>query len=43
VPEVLVTEVLSWLAQRGFDQVEEVTTVNETTSFSLPKTLRQRG
>ena len=40
VPEVLVTEVLEWLAQRGFDEVQTVQTTQETTSFSLPKPLR---
>lgn len=40
VPEVLVAEVLSWLSGRGFSDVEQVQTVNEGTSFSLPKNLR---
>lgn len=40
VPEVLVTEVLEWLAQRGFDEVQTVQTTQETTSFALPKPLR---
>lgn len=40
VPEVLVIEVLEWLAQRGFDEVQTVQTTQETTSFSLPKPLR---
>lgn len=40
VPEVLVTEVLEWLAQRGFDEVQMVQTTQETTSFALPKPLR---
>lgn len=40
VPEILVTEVLEWLAQRGFDEVQTVQTTQETTSFALPKPLR---
>ena len=40
VPEVLVTEVLEWLAQRGFDEVQTVQTTQETTSFAMPKPLR---
>ena len=40
VPEVLVTDVLEWLAQRGFDEVQTVQTTQETTSFALPKPLR---
>lgn len=40
VPEVLVEEVLSWLADHGFADVETVETSRETTSFSLPKPLR---
>lgn len=40
VPEVLVEEVLEWLASRGFDEVETVETSRETTSFTLPKPLR---
>jgi len=41
VPEVLVDEVLVWLAERGFDSVEEVTTAEETLVFSLPPELRR--
>lgn len=40
VPEVLVSEVLDWLAARGFTDVEQVDTVEEGTAFSLPKNLR---
>lgn len=40
VPEILVTEVLEWLAKRGFDEVQTVQTTQETTSFALPKPLR---
>ena len=40
VPEILVRDVLDWLAQRGFEQVEPVVTERESISFSLPKNLR---
>jgi 4-hydroxy-3-methylbut-2-enyl diphosphate reductase len=40
VPEVLVQEVLQFLAERGWADVEEVTTANEKISFALPKELR---
>jgi 4-hydroxy-3-methylbut-2-enyl diphosphate reductase len=41
VPEDLVVEVLAALAERGFTDVEEVTTVNERTTFSLPRELKR--
>lgn len=41
VPEILVDDVLTWLAERGFDSVEEVTTAEETLVFSLPPELRR--
>ncbi len=40
VPEVLVRGVLEHLAERGWDAVEEVTTAEETLTFSLPRELR---
>ena len=40
VPEILVREVVAWLAERGFGDVEEVTTTTETVTFALPRTLR---
>lgn len=40
VPESLVQDVLSWLAERGFDDVETVEATHETMAFSLPKELR---
>ena len=40
VPEVLVRGVLDHLAERGFTDVEEVTTAEETLTFSLPRELR---
>ena len=47
VPEVLVREVLSLLADYGYGDVEEVVTAEEDILFSLPKelraTLKERG
>ncbi len=40
VPEELVTGVLAWLAERGFDQVEEVEAVKERMAFALPREIR---
>jgi 4-hydroxy-3-methylbut-2-en-1-yl diphosphate reductase len=40
VPEVLVRGVLDHLAARGFGDVEEVTTAEETLTFALPRELR---
>ncbi|WP_007027461.1 4-hydroxy-3-methylbut-2-enyl diphosphate reductase [Saccharomonospora iraqiensis] len=40
VPDVLVMELLDWLAERGWTGVEEVTTANEKISFALPRELR---
>ena len=41
VPEILVDEVLAWLAERGFATVELVKTAEETLVFSLPPELRR--
>jgi 4-hydroxy-3-methylbut-2-en-1-yl diphosphate reductase len=41
VPEVLVDDVLAWLAARGFGDVEEVTAAEETLVFALPPELRR--
>ncbi|MCX4780772.1 4-hydroxy-3-methylbut-2-enyl diphosphate reductase [Streptomyces sp. NBC_01264] len=41
VPEVLVDEVLEWLAARGYGDVEIVKTAEESIVFSLPKELRR--
>ena len=41
VPELLVDQVLEWLAMRGFGDVEEVTTADEHLIFSLPHELRR--
>ncbi|QPK79895.1 4-hydroxy-3-methylbut-2-enyl diphosphate reductase [Corynebacterium lizhenjunii] len=40
VPELLVREVLEFLDQRGYSNVEQVTTSTETITFSLPRDLR---
>ncbi len=40
VPEVLVRDVLSWLGERGYGDVQEVTTAEESLIFSLPRELR---
>ena len=41
VPEILVKDVLEWLALRGFDTVEEVQTAEEHLVFALPPELRR--
>jgi 4-hydroxy-3-methylbut-2-en-1-yl diphosphate reductase len=41
VPEDLVMDVLAWLAERGFTDVEEVTTAQERLVFSLPQELKR--
>ncbi|MZF88684.1 4-hydroxy-3-methylbut-2-enyl diphosphate reductase [Streptomyces sp. SID5643] len=41
VPEVLVEQVLEWLSQRGFEDVEIVKAAEESITFSLPKELRR--
>lgn len=41
VPEILVNEVLDYLAERGFGTVEEVQTAEETLVFALPPELRR--
>ena len=40
VPEILVQEVLRWLAERGFGDVEEVAAAEERLTFALPRELR---
>ena len=40
VPEELVSGVLGWLADRGFDSMEEVETIKERISFALPREIR---
>ena len=41
VPEILVDDVLAWLAARGFSDVETVTAAQESLLFSLPAELRK--
>ena len=41
VPESLVQDVLGWLAERGFGNVEEVTAAEERLTFALPHELRK--
>jgi 4-hydroxy-3-methylbut-2-enyl diphosphate reductase len=41
VPELLVQEVLAFLAERGWVDVQEVTTANEKIAFALPRELRK--
>jgi 4-hydroxy-3-methylbut-2-enyl diphosphate reductase len=41
VPDVLVEQVLEWLSQRGFEDVEIVKSAEESITFSLPKELRR--
>ncbi len=41
VPEILVTDVLAWLAERGFGDVEEVDAAEERLTFALPRELRR--
>jgi len=41
VPEILVRDLLEWLAARGFGDVEEVTATKESLLFALPPELRK--
>jgi len=41
VPEELVSEVLDYIATKGFGDVRTVTTAEEDIQFSLPKELRK--
>jgi 4-hydroxy-3-methylbut-2-enyl diphosphate reductase len=41
VPELLVQEVIEWLAEQGFNDCEEVITTEETLMFALPPELRR--
>ncbi|MFI7678767.1 4-hydroxy-3-methylbut-2-enyl diphosphate reductase [Actinophytocola sp. NPDC049390] len=41
VPDILVMDLLSWLADRGYGAVQEVTTANEKVAFALPRELRK--
>jgi 4-hydroxy-3-methylbut-2-en-1-yl diphosphate reductase len=41
VPDVLVQDVLGWLAERGYAEVQEVSHTEERLSFALPRELRR--
>ena len=41
VPESLVHDVLAWLADRGYADVEQITSAAETLTFALPPELRR--
>jgi 4-hydroxy-3-methylbut-2-enyl diphosphate reductase len=41
VPEVLVKQVLDWLAERGYGEVEEFVSAHEKLIFSLPQELKR--
>ena len=41
VPEILVHEVVDWLAARGYGDVEEVNHTEERLTFALPQELRR--
>ncbi|SHG32584.1 4-hydroxy-3-methylbut-2-enyl diphosphate reductase [Streptoalloteichus hindustanus] len=41
VPDILVMQLLEWLAERGWADVEEITTANEKIAFALPRELRK--
>ncbi len=41
VPEILVDDLLDWLAQRGFGDVQTVTAIQESLTFALPQELRK--
>ncbi|WP_298750877.1 4-hydroxy-3-methylbut-2-enyl diphosphate reductase [uncultured Serinicoccus sp.] len=41
VPEVLVRDVLDWLAERGFEDVQAVTAAEESVLFALPTDIRR--
>ena len=40
VPDILVRELLDYLGEKGYGDVEEITTTVETITFSLPRELR---
>ncbi|WP_020670453.1 4-hydroxy-3-methylbut-2-enyl diphosphate reductase [Amycolatopsis nigrescens] len=42
VPDLLVMELLDWLAERGWGDVQEVTTADEKIAFALPREVRQK-
>jgi 4-hydroxy-3-methylbut-2-enyl diphosphate reductase len=41
VPEILVREVLDWLAERGYEDVSPVVAAEESLTFALPSEIRR--
>jgi 4-hydroxy-3-methylbut-2-enyl diphosphate reductase len=41
VPELLVHEVVQWLAERGYAELDEVSHIEERLAFALPQELRR--
>lgn len=41
VPEILVKDLLDWLAERGYEEVETVNAIEESLLFALPPELRK--
>jgi 4-hydroxy-3-methylbut-2-enyl diphosphate reductase len=41
VPEILVKDLLSWLSERGFGEVETITAIEESLIFAMPQELRR--
>ena len=41
VPEILVKDLLEWLAARGFSNVETITATEESLTFAMPQELRR--
>ena len=41
VPEILVKDLLSWLAERGYGEVETITAIEESLIFAIPQELRR--
>ena len=41
VPELLVEQVMAWLAERGYGDVQEVESAQESLLFALPPELRR--
>ena len=41
VPEILVTEVLHWLGEHGYPDVQEIAHIEERLTFALPQDLRR--
>jgi 4-hydroxy-3-methylbut-2-enyl diphosphate reductase len=41
VPEILVRGVLHWLAERGYTDVQEIVSAEESLLFALPPELRR--